>query len=99
MLMKKQIADSAERAELLTDIMRGNITLAVPHPDFPDVMIEQSQNLNVRLKAADLLARMHGDYIVRTEVLLSVDYAAELTRLKRLSDDRVIEKDETLSFM
>ncbi len=97
--MNKPIADSKERVELLTDIMRGDITLAVPHTDFPDVMIEHPPNLDARLKAIDLLARMHGDYVVRTEVTLSVDYAAELTRLKRLSDDGAIEQDEILNFM
>ncbi len=65
-------------------------------------MIEQQPNLNARLEAIDLLARMHGDYVVKTEMTFSVDYAAELTRLKRLSDDGVdgvIEQDETPSFM
>ncbi|MEE9426067.1 MAG: hypothetical protein V3V18_13985 [Methylococcales bacterium] len=103
--MDKPIADSKERAELLTDIMRGDITLQVPHPDFPDVMVLQQPDINARLKAVDLLARMHGDYIVRAEVTLSVDYAAELTRLKQLADGLVIDgeydvedEDEELSF-
>lgn len=98
-------ADFTERAELLTKIMRGEVTQSVPHPDFPDVMIEQPLNLNARLKAIDLLARMHGDYVV-AEVTLSVDFSAELIRLKQLSNDAAIEgeynaqnQDETLNFM
>ena len=83
--MQKPIAESNERAELLSGIMRGDITLKIPHPNLPGVMIEQPPNLNARMKAADLLAHMHGDYVVRTATTISVDYAAELIRLKRLS--------------
>ncbi len=44
--MNIQIPDSKERAELLTDIMRGDITLQVTHPDFPDAMILLSTKFN-----------------------------------------------------
>ncbi len=97
--MEKQIAKFTERAEFLTKVMRGEISTLQLHHQHPDVMIEQPVNLHVRLKAVDLLARMHGDYVVRTEVTLSVDYAAELTRLKQLSDESRIEQNETLSFI
>jgi hypothetical protein len=40
--MDKPIADSKERAELLTEIMRGKALFEVPHPDFPDELIEQT---------------------------------------------------------
>lgn len=97
--MQKQISDSVERAELLTDIMRGDITLKAPHPELSDVMIEQPPSLNARMKAADLLARMQGDYYVKTEISIDFDYAAELTRLKWLSNESGNEQDETINFM
>ena len=103
--MQKQIADSVERAELLTDVMRGDITLKGPHPEFQEVMIEQSPNLNTRMKAVDLLARMQGDYFVKTEITIGVDYAAELTRLKKLADSIEIDdqcnvgNEEEISFL
>ena len=100
--MQKPIADSIERAELLSDIMRGDITLKAPHPELPEVMIKHPPNLNVRMKAVDLLARMQGDYFVNTEITIGVDYAAELTRLKKLADSIEIDdqsNDEEISFL
>lgn len=104
--MNKPIADYKERSELLTDIMRGETSFEVPHPDFLDVMIYQQPDINARLRAADLLARAQGDYFVRTEITLGVDYAIELTRLKQLADGIVIDgefivedEDEELNFM
>ncbi|MEE9344406.1 MAG: hypothetical protein V3U88_02245 [Methylococcales bacterium] len=104
--MMKKLADTKERAEFLTDIMRGETTFEVPHPDYPDELIEQQPDINARLRVADLLARAQGDYFVRTEITLGVDYAIELTRLKQLADGIVIDgefivedEDEELNFM
>jgi hypothetical protein len=85
--------------------MRGETSFEVPHPNFPDVMIYQQPDINVRLRAADLLARAQGDYFVRTEITLGVDYAEELTRLKQLSnnaeidDYTIVEEAVELSFI
>ncbi len=89
--MCNPIADSKERAELLTDIMRGNMALKAPHPEAPDLMIVHQPDINARLKAVDLLARMQGDYFVKTDITIGFDYAAELTRLKKLADRIMID--------
>ena len=81
----KPIANSKERAELLTKIMRGETSLHVSHPDCLDLMIEQQPDINARLKALDLLARARGDYFVRTEITFNVDHVTELARLKQMA--------------
>ncbi len=97
--MDKPIAGFKERAELLTEIMRGETSFEILHPDFPDEMIEQQPNINTRLKAADLLARLQGDYFVKTEITIGVDYAAELTRLKQLNEAITESEHKILSLL